>query len=389
MRPRSLVALCISLIVSTLGISQGVGVNTTGNNPDPSAILDVTSSEKGVLFPRMSIAQRNAIQSPAKGLMIYNTDCDNLNYNAGTSGAPNWVALNPAITVPAAPSSGTHVPSSTQIIWNWNVVSGAAGYKWHTSNNYSGATDNGQGTNYTQTGLICNTSNTLYVWAYSECGNSSPVTLTQSTSACPWVCGNQLTVTHTAGAVAPITKTVTYGTVSTAISGSGTKCWITQNLGADQQAPSVNDATLQSAGWNWQFGLAQGYNHDGTTRTPNTSWLSSINNNNMDWPPASDPCTALLGSGWRLPTNAEWAAIEGPINNSADAFATVLKLHNSGYLSNTDGNTNPSRGGNGTFYSSTRGSGTGDGKYIEYNSGSSGMYDYDGAYAHALRCLKD
>ena len=44
------------------------------------------------------------------------------------------------------PSQGTHIPSSTQIIWNWNAVSGATGYKWNTTNNYGTATDMGTNT---------------------------------------------------------------------------------------------------------------------------------------------------------------------------------------------------------------------------------------------------
>ena len=47
-------------------------------------------------------------------------------------------------------------------------------------------------------------------------------------------CGNSITISHTAGAIAPITKLVTYGTV-TNIPGELTKCWITRNLGASQQ----------------------------------------------------------------------------------------------------------------------------------------------------------
>ena len=55
-----------------------------------------------------------------------------------------------------------------------------------------------------------------------------------------------------AGTVAPVDKTVTYGTV-TNIPGETSKCWITSNLGADHQATAVNDATEASAGWYWQF----------------------------------------------------------------------------------------------------------------------------------------
>ncbi len=49
-----------------------VGVGT--NAPNPTAILDVSSNAKGVLVPRMTQAQKNAIVSPALGLLIFQTD---------------------------------------------------------------------------------------------------------------------------------------------------------------------------------------------------------------------------------------------------------------------------------------------------------------------------
>ncbi len=52
----------------------GVSISGTNANPDGSAMLDVQSTDKGILIPRMTEAQRNAITSPATGLMIYQTD---------------------------------------------------------------------------------------------------------------------------------------------------------------------------------------------------------------------------------------------------------------------------------------------------------------------------
>lgn len=48
----------------------------TNNPPDPSAILDLQSANGGLLFPRLTTVQRNAIVNPAIGLSIYNTDTD-------------------------------------------------------------------------------------------------------------------------------------------------------------------------------------------------------------------------------------------------------------------------------------------------------------------------
>jgi N-acetylneuraminic acid mutarotase len=63
------------LIYGTLtvaGLSQNVGIGTSA--PHGSALLDISSTSKGILFPRMTTAQRNAIAGPAIGLQILNTD---------------------------------------------------------------------------------------------------------------------------------------------------------------------------------------------------------------------------------------------------------------------------------------------------------------------------
>ena len=58
-----------------------VGVGTAA--PDASAALDVSSSSRGLLPPRLSLAQRDAIASPAAGLIIFNTTSSQPNYFDG------------------------------------------------------------------------------------------------------------------------------------------------------------------------------------------------------------------------------------------------------------------------------------------------------------------
>jgi len=52
----------------------GVGINTDNSEPDESAMLDVKSTTKGALFPRMTQAERTAVTTPAEGLLVYQTD---------------------------------------------------------------------------------------------------------------------------------------------------------------------------------------------------------------------------------------------------------------------------------------------------------------------------
>lgn len=68
----SFLTISVVIIFSIQGISQSVGVNT--DLPDSSAILDIVSTSKGMLVPRMTTDERLAIINPALGLFVYDTD---------------------------------------------------------------------------------------------------------------------------------------------------------------------------------------------------------------------------------------------------------------------------------------------------------------------------
>ena len=173
---------CYQLIDNKTGgivpsAAGGISIDTTSAGTDPSAILDIASGTKGMLIPRMTNAERDAINSPAQGLIIFNTT-DSLIENWNGSG---WYAtMSKAI----APTAGINIPSANSIVWNWVAVNGAAGYKYGTVSIYNDAIDLGTNTSYSQTGLSCLTADTLFVWAYNSCGNSSYTTLTQTTTSC-------------------------------------------------------------------------------------------------------------------------------------------------------------------------------------------------------------
>src|SRR5688500_15964451 len=57
--------------IAAANAQQGVAINTDGSNPHPSALLDIKSTTKGLLIPRMTVGERRAIASPSFGLLIY------------------------------------------------------------------------------------------------------------------------------------------------------------------------------------------------------------------------------------------------------------------------------------------------------------------------------
>lgn len=92
------------LILFTFFGQAQVSINSVSAPAHNSAMLDITSNQKGMLLPRMTLAERNLIPSPANSLLIYQTDNNaGYYYNAGTSASPNWQAIN-------AQSNGFKIP---------------------------------------------------------------------------------------------------------------------------------------------------------------------------------------------------------------------------------------------------------------------------------------
>jgi len=93
--------------VSLAGFSQqGMGTNT----PDKSAVLELKSSNKGFLLPRMTEVQRDAIVSPAEGLLVFCTDCNSKGlyvYDGSSWGLLKILPPPPPQTVTISSGAGT------------------------------------------------------------------------------------------------------------------------------------------------------------------------------------------------------------------------------------------------------------------------------------------
>lgn len=114
--------LLIVIFFNLFGIANAqIGIGTS--TPNPSAILDLTSTTKGLLLPRISALEQLALVNPAIGLTIFNTTSGQIETNVGTVlGGVLWNGPNNGITATA----GTN---STQLATTQFVMSNTNRYK--------------------------------------------------------------------------------------------------------------------------------------------------------------------------------------------------------------------------------------------------------------------
>ena len=79
------ITLLIGLVFLVTIARAQVAINTFGDEAHASAMLEVSSTDKGMLVPRMTTAQRTAILTPATGLLVFDTTTDSFWYYNGTS----------------------------------------------------------------------------------------------------------------------------------------------------------------------------------------------------------------------------------------------------------------------------------------------------------------
>jgi len=99
---KKLFLLTILLILKGGLLFSQVAISTDGSVPHASAVLDLQSANQGLLPPRMAEAQRNAIANPIAGLIVWCSDCGELQVFNGTTwtnmvggAASSWVCRNP------------------------------------------------------------------------------------------------------------------------------------------------------------------------------------------------------------------------------------------------------------------------------------------------------
>ena len=260
--------------------------------PDPSAILDVQSTDRGFLPPRMTSAERSAIQQPATGLIIFNTTLNCLEMNMGMPAKPAWGCFGVLNTVSAASSTPT-LDVNTALTAITHTTTGATGIG-------------------TATGLPAGVTAD---WA------ANTITI----SGTPTADGTFNYIIPLTGGVGSVsaTGTITVWNCGAYVAAGVWKAFKCHNLGADESAdPFTPSWKLNGNYYQWgrntnitsgspRYGAAgptgpdSGQANSGsltpdwsTTAVANGAWAESSKT-------TSDPCPA----GFRVPTDAQWTAV--------------------------------------------------------------------------------
>lgn len=144
---RNTALLSFAFFLATAAKAQNIGINNSGASPDASAMLDISSANKGLLIPRVGLSTTNnpfPVNAPATGLVVFNTATAGSGITAVTPGLYFWNGSlwNELLT----PSTG-FTPSSnltTQSLWkNGGNSLFTTGNLGTTSNNHIDIISNG------------------------------------------------------------------------------------------------------------------------------------------------------------------------------------------------------------------------------------------------------
>jgi len=341
----------ITLIPALLSSQVVVG----GDIPDPSAALDIRSTEKGVLLPRLTTAERDAVSSPATGLTIFNTSSNCLEANLGTPAVPDWVGIKCRTGVISALDCSNAVP--TGALTPGQAASGVSVSVSYTGGN--GGVHDGQ--TVASTGVTGLTA-TLSAGSF-ESGSGN---LSYSITGTPAGIGNASFALNIGGQTCTL----------------NIKYWqwgISEQAVAGPTGPGAGDANDGAvSGWY-------------TTGAPDGSWTDGSKTPN-------DPCPM----GYRIPTKAQWDGVvanntitnTGSFGNSATNYGAGIKfgdqlmLPAAGYRDFVNGALYY-RGNYGYYWSSTEFDNFNAWYLFFYSSGTITYYFYSRTYGLSVRCISE
>ena len=346
----------VMLFFAPLGLRGQVVVGTAP--PDGSAVLEVQSGTGGVLLPRMTQSERDAIALPATGLMLYNTVSKCLEVNVGTPTSVEWARANclPG-KVASLDCAGATVTGTLTLGQAASGVSASVPYTGGNGGVHDGQTVASTGI----TGLTATLSAGSFV---SGSGN-----LSYSITGTPAGAGTASFALNIGGQTCTLNVFVNY-VCRAKVNATDYKDFMCYNLGSANTSTDPFTPTWEINGGYWQWGRSaqaaagptatdprngavSGWN---TTNAPNGSWADGSKT-------ANDPCP----SGYRVPTKAQWDGVvanntktnTGSFGNSATnygagkKFGDQLMLPAAGFRYSS-GSALDSRGDNGGYWSSTQ-----------------------------------
>jgi len=299
----------------------GIGTPT----PDASAALDITSTTKGLLIPRMTNAQRLVIASPAAGLQVFVTDFDggSFMFYDGTE----WGTLSFAKKRPDAPTIGTAVAGNAQATVSFTAPSsdGGSAITSYTATSipggFTGTLSQAGSGNITVTGLTNGTAYTFTVTATNAIGTSSASAASNSITP-PLQVGDF----YQGGVVFWLDSTGQHGLIAAVADQSSSIRWSngstsSSNVTTGATGTAVGtgatntDAIITAQGptaTSYAAGLARAYTGGGYTDwfLPSKDELNTMYTNR-----ATINTTALANSGSNFTTNFYWSSTEVDLNN--------------------------------------------------------------------------
>jgi uncharacterized protein (TIGR02145 family) len=291
---KKIILIAIFCLSSSIAFSQ-IGMGTI--SPSASAALDITSTTKGFLIPRMTHLQKMAIQSPVAGLQVWCTDCGTYGESQVYNGTTwtNLIGGSAATTSPPDSPTNTIVTAynaQASVSFTAPVHTGTSAITGYTATaSPGGLTATGTSSPIVFTNLNGGTSYSFTVVATNASGNSVASDATSFTTNC--------------------------GAYIAAGTWKQFKCY---NLGATDTTSDPNVPIQGIHGNYYQWGIitpkatasdsAGGISGWNTTAAADGAWSDTINT-------ANDPCP----TGYRIPTSTQFSYI----NATTSTFNSVTR----------------------------------------------------------------
>ena len=131
---KKLLASLFFIFFHILSYSQNVGIGT--NSPNASAALEIQDTSRGILIPRMTMAQRIAIQNPAEGLMVYQTDSTYGQWYYARNQWRNINSNNAVSTITTTQTGLSYVIPNTNVYYWGQAIASCAGFTFNGISNW-------------------------------------------------------------------------------------------------------------------------------------------------------------------------------------------------------------------------------------------------------------